>query len=78
MKESSQVEAIVKKYLYKSHGKFSLAMIDIDANGPITGKSVPVSSFSRTHHVYILGIKSTIPLSDVPFSNNPGVARHPN
>lgn len=29
-KESEQVETMVRKYLYKSHGKFRLVMIDID------------------------------------------------
>ena len=43
-KESEQVEAMVKKYLFKSHGKFRLALIDINSNGPVTGRSIPVSS----------------------------------
>jgi hypothetical protein len=45
MKESEQVETMVKKYLFKSHGKFRLALVDIDCNGPITGRSIPVKLF---------------------------------
>jgi thioredoxin-like negative regulator of GroEL len=43
MKEADQVEGMIKKYLYKSHGKFRLALIDIDDNQAITSRSVPVS-----------------------------------
>lgn len=42
-KDSEAVETMIKKYLYKSHGKFRLCLIDIDQNGPVTGRMLSVS-----------------------------------
>ena len=43
VKECEVVENMVKKYLYKSHGKFRLALIDIKHSNAITGRLIPVS-----------------------------------
>ena len=75
-KESEQVEAMVKKYLFKSHGKFRLALIDISSNGPVTGRSIPVSSLSFKFQY--IGIKSSSSFSNVQISNHIRVARSPN
>ena len=45
-KECEAVEAMIRRYLYKSSGKFRMAIIDFDDNAKITGRSIPVSKFS--------------------------------
>jgi len=75
-KDSEQVEAMVKKYLFKSHGKFRLALIDISSNGPVTGRSIPVSLL--LFQFKFIGIKSSSSIPYVQIINYIRVARSPN
>ena len=43
-KESELVETMVRKYLYKSHGKFRLAMIDIEDKALISDRILSVGA----------------------------------
>ena len=66
---------MVKKYLFKSHGKFRLALIDIDSNGTITGRSIPVNLY---FWIIFLGLKSSISFPDVQILDNIRASRSPN
>lgn len=51
-KESDKLVSLVKKYLGKSGGKFSLATIDINLNNEVTGNSLHALETPTTYLMY--------------------------
>ena len=65
------VESMVRKYVYKSHGKFKLAMIHIDDNAKITGRTIPVRKLANKFIPFI-GYSCSRPISNVQIEYNIG------
>jgi hypothetical protein len=67
---------MVKKCLYKSQGKFRLALIDMDLNAQVTGRLVSVSTIRITYDSK-LGYTSTRSLSHVQTKHYLGARGYP-